>query len=333
MAYYGAYGTGVNDGANGWRYLGIWYNTTETATTVTVTAEIWFKDTTANMSDSSNTMYFDVNTTTATTSKGNYTAKITQAETLIATYTVGTYNKGTSAQNINCAAKWANLGATNTTVSVTTPFTVPALVKYTVTYNANGGSGAPSSGTVYAGNKYTISSTKPTRSGHVFKGWATSSTATVATYQPGDTLSPKANTTLYAVWQATYTVTYNANGGSGAPSSQTKYKGTDLTLSKTIPTRTGFIFKGWATSSTGSVVYQPGATYSSNAAVTLYAVWTEKITDILIYKSNNSCEAIEFIEGTDVGFKNTGTVCATEFIEGTGVILGTTMTFGELIER
>lgn len=71
----------------------------------------------------------------------------------------------------------------------------------------------------------------------------------------------------------TYTVSYNANGGSGAPSSQTKTYGVNLTLSSTVPTRAGYAFKGWATSSTGAVAYQAGGTYTANSAVTLYAVW------------------------------------------------------------
>lgn len=71
----------------------------------------------------------------------------------------------------------------------------------------------------------------------------------------------------------TFTVSYNANGGTGAPASQTKTYGVNLTLSSTIPTRAGYAFKGWATSSTGAVAYQAGGTYSANSAVTLYAVW------------------------------------------------------------
>ena len=71
----------------------------------------------------------------------------------------------------------------------------------------------------------------------------------------------------------TFTVSYNANGGTGAPASQTKTYGVNLTLSSTIPTRAGYAFKGWATSSTGTVAYQAGGTYSANSAVTLYAVW------------------------------------------------------------
>lgn len=73
---------------------------------------------------------------------------------------------------------------------------------------------------------------------------------------------------------ASWKVSYNANGGSGAPGQQTKWYGQSLTLSSVRPTRSGYTFRGWATSSGGSVAYQPGATYTSNASLTLYAVWT-----------------------------------------------------------
>lgn len=72
---------------------------------------------------------------------------------------------------------------------------------------------------------------------------------------------------------ASYGVTYNANGGTGAPSAQTKWHGEVLTLSSTKPTRAGYTFQGWSTSSTGGVKYAAGARFESNAATTLYAVW------------------------------------------------------------
>ena len=150
---------------------------------------------------------------------------------------------------------------------------------YTVSFNANGGSGAPSSQTKTYGVTLTLSSTKPTRSGYTFKGWSTSSTATSATYSAGGSFTTNANTTLYAVWQknaaTTYTVSYNANGGSGAPASQTKTHNVTLTLSSTKPTRSGYTFKGWSTSSTAtSATYSAGGSYTANASVTLYAVWS-----------------------------------------------------------
>lgn len=71
-----------------------------------------------------------------------------------------------------------------------------------------------------------------------------------------------------------YTVSYNGNGHSVTiPSSQTKWYNEALTLSSLRPTDTNYEFKGWATSATGSVAYQPGATYTGNSAVTLYAIW------------------------------------------------------------
>jgi len=77
-----------------------------------------------------------------------------------------------------------------------------------------------------------------------------------------------------------YSVKYNANGGTGAPSSQSVKHNKGLTLSSAVPTRTGCSFKGWATSSGSSdVKYAPGSTYKTNASVTLYAVW-EKAVDI-----------------------------------------------------
>lgn len=166
-------------------------------------------------------------------------------------------------------------GATYSTDKDITLYAVWKVDTYKITYNANGGSGAPSSQTKTHGSSITLSSTEPTRAGCTFKGWATTSTATSATYQPGDTFTTNANTTLYAVWKIlTYTVSYNANGGSGAPSSQIKTHGEDLILSSTTPTRTGHTFQGWTTSATSTTVeYRAGGTYTRNATITLFACW------------------------------------------------------------
>ena len=71
-----------------------------------------------------------------------------------------------------------------------------------------------------------------------------------------------------------HTVKFKANGGSGAPDSQTKWYGEILTLSKTKPTRTGYTFQGWGTSETATkVAYAAGAQYGDDKNITLYAVW------------------------------------------------------------
>lgn len=70
-----------------------------------------------------------------------------------------------------------------------------------------------------------------------------------------------------------HTVSYNANGGSGAPANQTKWYGEVLTLSGTRPTRANYTFRGWSTVRNGAVNYQPAGRYGADRDVTLYAVW------------------------------------------------------------
>ena len=89
--------------------------------------------------------------------------------------------------------------------------------------------------------------------------------------------------TLYAIWRKTITVTYNANGGSGAPGSQSinVFNSTtsgSITISSTKPTRSGYTFLGWSTSSTAtSASYASGTAYSFSNSVTLYAVWKDSV--------------------------------------------------------
>lgn len=73
----------------------------------------------------------------------------------------------------------------------------------------------------------------------------------------------------------TYTITYDANGGSGAPKAQYKFHNRKITLSKVVPTRTGYTFDGW--SATGDDVaarkFSPGNTYTLNSSAVLKAIW------------------------------------------------------------
>ena len=175
--------------------------------------------------------------------------------------------------------------------------TVGSLARHTVSYNANGGSGAPGAQTKWYGSVLTLSGTKPTRTGYTFQGWATSAGGGVA-YQPGQGYANDANITLYAVWKAnTWAVKYNANGGSGAPADQTKTYGQTLKLSTTKPVRTDYNFMGWATSKAnadkGTVTYAAGANYTANAAITLYAVWElayvrPRITNLTISRCDSA---------------------------------------------
>lgn len=192
----------------------------------------------------------------------------------------GTYSiSGNGAATKTITVTFKNFNTDNgdsASKNVTFNVSVPAWTSYTVKYNANGGSGAPGSQTKWKDQTLTLSNTKPTRTGYSFVGWNNiSSTATEATHSAGGSYTTNASTTFYAVWKAnTYTITYNANGGSGAPAKQTKTYGKTLTLSSTIPTRTNYNFKGWSTSASATTAtYAAGGSYTANSAATLYAVW------------------------------------------------------------
>ena len=71
---------------------------------------------------------------------------------------------------------------------------------HTVTYNANGGTNAPNAQSKIPGTALIITSDVPTHAFWFFLGWAESADATTAAYQPGDSFTKDADTTLYAVW-------------------------------------------------------------------------------------------------------------------------------------
>lgn len=212
--------------------------------------------------------------TTATISAFDGTKRSSGSGTFTGTYSIS--GNGSATKTITVTFKNFNTdNGDSATKNVTFSVTVPAWTSYTIKYNANGGSGAPGNQTKWKDQALTLSSTKPTRTGYSFLGWSTSSSATTATYAAGGSYTANAAATLYAVWKAnTYTIKYNANGGSGAPANQTKTYGKTLTLSSTIPTRTNYNFLGWSTSSSATTAtYAAGGSYTSNSGATLYAVW------------------------------------------------------------
>ena len=210
----------------------------------------------------------------------------------------GTYSissNGSASKTITVTFKNFNTdNGDSASKSVSFNVTVPAWTSYAVKYNANGGSGAPSNQTKWKDQTLTLSSTKPTRTGYTFQGWGTSTSDTTVDYKAGASYTANAAITLYAIWKAnTYTVSYNANGGSNAPANQTKTYGTTLTLSKTVPLRSKYTFKGWGTSASDTTVdYNPGGSYTANADITLYAIWGSAYADPTINNlSIKRCDA------------------------------------------
>ena len=156
---------------------------------------------------------------------------------------------------------------------------------YTISYNSNTTdtvAGMPASTTGQYTNKLTLSTATPTRVGYTFKGWSTNQNATSGQASGSEFTMPNYNITWYAIWEVnSYTLTYDANGGSGAPSSSSHNYGSSVTLSTTQPTRSGYTFKGWTSSSTAtSAEWSAGGSYGTMPAngVTIYAVWEQETT-------------------------------------------------------
>lgn len=283
------WGSIVNGSSSGRKgRLGIYTSVSNTNTQTTVNVQVWFW-TIYSCSDGSNNIYYDVGTgiSSATTHVGSAAISHTvatgegwntanQTRLINKTYT---YDRGTSNIDYKVYAKFNGIDMIPSgTMYANSSYTVPKLASYTISYNANGGKTTPSTQTKYYGRNVTVAGAI-TRDGYTFEGWALSKAdADAGTwyYKAGGTCGKNENLTLYAVWSPVpYTVSYNANGGTGAPASQTKTHGVNLTLSGTEPTRANYTFSGWATSASATIAsYQAGGIYTSNQNVTLYAVWS-----------------------------------------------------------
>lgn len=120
----------------------------------------------------------------------------------------------------------------------------------------------------------------PDRTGYTFAGWYDAKEGGKK-IEAGKEISAELSG-IYAHWTAkTYTVTYDANGGEGAPEAQTKTFAEILTLSEDKPTRKGYTFKGWGLNAeSAEAVYESGGEYKENKDKTLYAIWDEVKADL-----------------------------------------------------
>lgn len=164
-----------------------------------------------------------------------------------------------------------------------------SLNTYNITYNLNNGTNAPGNPSSYTyGTAVTLAA--PTRTGYTFGGWFTDSdfNGTAVTEIPADATEAK---TFYAKWTANeYTVTFDANGGTVTPESQTvTYDGTYGELP--TPKHPGYKFLGWFTDLTGTDKVTADNKVSITAAQTLYAHWSEDDSKYSLWVNNTQVTA------------------------------------------
>ena len=146
-----------------------------------------------------------------------------------------------------------------------------AITPAVITYNTNGAVGTAPSSASYSGTAITLPlGTGLSKSGYNFGGWSLTEAGAAVT----SPYSPTSSRTLYAVWTPRqYTITYNANGGTGSQSTgsyTTEAAATTLPTTSTFA-RTGYSFGGWAASA-GSTT--PVTSYSASADTVFHVIWT-----------------------------------------------------------
>jgi uncharacterized repeat protein (TIGR02543 family) len=148
-------------------------------------------------------------------------------------------------------------------------------ISYSVTYDALGGSTAPTETAKTIGENFAVGSA-PNREFYTFNGWFDGTNA----YFPGATyLTGSSNIILTAQWVAkVFTVSYDLNGGEGSAGGNRShtYGTTAYQLPTTGFARSDYSFGGWATSPGGSSV---GTTFAPSSDISLYAIW-----NIAIYR-------------------------------------------------
>lgn len=186
----------------------------------------------------------------------------------------------TATGSVEYANKAVVNGLTTKNKGVVTLYAIWAKTKYTITYNLNGGTNDTTNPAYVYYTTNTVTLKNATKKGYTFAGWYSDEALTKKVTQivKGQTK----NIVLYAKWtKNTYYIKFNGNGSTSGTMATVKGRyATTITLPANAYKRTGYTFKGWATSSTGDVKYAnkeavKNLTAVNDKTVTLYAKWAK----------------------------------------------------------
>lgn len=163
----------------------------------------------------------------------------------------------------------------------TPPLPPEPITNYNVTFNANGGLGTMASD-LTNGSSYIVPDCSFTYSNHSFDGWALNSVSGTKYATGSEIENISSDITLFATWVedvvpvTNYTVTFNANGGTGTMANQ-QTNGSTFLVPACSFTRENYDFKNWAYESKDGVEFSPGETIVNiGKNITLYALWEEQ---------------------------------------------------------
>ena len=215
---------------------------------------------------------FQGQTLTITAEGAGYVVKQWYLNGVLLTGTSNTFNFSSMTAGQHTVGLFVEKGGKlyNTNIIIT----VQAIIQFTVTFDVNDGSGIVSSRSVPVGTSITLpDGSELSRSGYVFGGWNANAEGTGTNYS--GLYTPTANTILYAKWLPTYTVTFDANEGSGTVPSRSAAVGNSITLPDVSGlSRSGYVFGGWNASADGTGTnYSTGSSYTPSGNITLYARW------------------------------------------------------------
>ena len=197
------------------------------------------------------------------------------------------------------------MGASDVTL-----YAIWSVASYTLTYELNGGTIPDAVVYKYTYNQVvTILTTNPTRNGYSFAGWGDNPDHPTTIYFASDSFNmPSKDVTLYAIWEYSYTVVFNPNGGTGGPSALT-HASSEPSHTFELPDdnqiRDVHVCVGWSK--------DPNAltpTYTKDSAIPitwsgenlgrleLYAVWERSFC--LLVKRNGKWERLVFYTDGEV---------------------------------
>ena len=168
-------------------------------------------------------------------------------------------------------------------------------ITYTITFNANGGSPTPPSQSKHYGDKVDAPP-DVTKAGFTIEGWYTDEQLTPASKWDFDNSTVTESITLYAKWtEDTYTVTFDAKGGSPTPAPQSKHYGDKVTEPSGV-TWAGHTLEGWY----ADEAYTPAKKWNFDnstvtKSITLYAKWVAVHT-VTFHLNNGQPDFIETVE-------------------------------------